>query len=323
MTEINVGRARCRALVFVSSLAVGALAGASNTWAQPSPVDHCGQELDQAGDYYLPNDLGPCSGHGVVITATNVRFTLAGHTLSGVSGGESCDIENPQTGIAVQAPGATISGGTVTGFWDGITLTPASRVTGMRVEGNCSNGVIVSGNGQVDTTVVTDNGNDGIALCPGKNAIVTGNDVLGSSRYGISLSCGDAGTGDGNQILRNILRGNGKPGGDGGGIAVFGGNNQTIAGNSASGNLIGVYLITTTGSTVRDNVTNGNRDAGIVLTGGAHGTAVRGNTAFHNARVDMQDDNPGCVTNTWWTNFFVTDIVAGSPDGGPMVPCLR
>lgn len=325
MTEIFAVRARCRALVFATGLAVSALASASNASAQPRPVDHCGQELDQAGDYYLPNDLGPCSGHGVIITASNVRFTLAGHTLSGVSSPESCDFENPQTGIDVRNParGVRISGGTVTGFVEGVSMTPASRVTGMRVVDNCNNGVIVSGNGQVDATVVAGSGNDGIALCPGKNAIITSNDVSGSSRWGISLSCGDVITGDGNQILRNILRGNGKVGGDGGGIAVFGGNNQTIAGNSASENLIGIYLLTTTGSTVRDNTANGNRDTGIVLRGDAQSSVVRGNTAFHNALVDMQDDSPSCGTNDWGANYFVTDTVAGASNGGPTVPCLR
>jgi parallel beta-helix repeat protein len=256
----------------------------------------------------------------VIITASNVRFTLAGHTLSGVSSPASCD--NPQIGIDMRSPatGVHVSGGTVTGFVDGISMSADSRVTGMRVVDNCFWGVIVTGAGQVDASVVSGSGNDGIALCGAHDALVTANEVVGSARYGISISCIADGT-DRNHVERNILRDNGAPGG--GGIAVFGGNDHTIVGNAASDNWLGIYLLTTTGSTVSDNTVNRNRDGGIVLADGAHGTIAHGNTAFHNGLVDMQDDHPGCGTNEWTENFFLTDTVAGAPDGGPTVPCIQ
>lgn len=317
--------------LFVSSLAaIAAASGPATARAASTPVTQCGQELSEPGDYHLAEDIGPCTGHGVVITASQVHFTLAGHTISGVSSRTSCDMENPQTGVDVRSPatGVRVSGGTVTGFVDGISLSDGSRVTAMRVVDNCFWGVIVTGAGQVDTSVVSGSGNDGIGLCQAHDALVTANEVVGSARYGISISC-DVGGSDRNQVVRNILRDNGAPDGDGGGMAVFGGNDHHIEGNAISENFLGIYLLTTTGSTVRDNTVNRNRDAGIVLADGAAGSVVRANTAYHNGRVDLQDDNPGCGTNTWggiddWAlNLFLTDTVAGSPDGGPLLGCIR
>lgn len=325
MNDTCTGSVRRRALLFVSSLAVIAVtSGVGRAWADSTPVDHCGQELDHPGDYHLAHDVGPCTGHGVIITASDVRFTLAGHTLSGVSSAGSCDMENPQTGIDMRSPatGVRVSGGTVTGFVDGISMSADARVTGMRVVDNCFWGVIVTGAGQVDASVVSGSGNDGIALCGAHDALVTANEVVRSARYGISISCIAEGT-DRNRVARNILRDNGASAGDGGGIAVFGGNDHTIVGNAASHNFIGIYLLTTTGSTVSDNTVNLNRDGGIVLTGGAHGTIARSNTAFHNGLVDLQDDNPSCGTNEWAENFFLTDTVAGAPDGGPNQGCIQ
>lgn len=325
MIDTYTGSVRRRALLFVSSLAVIAVvSGPTSALAASQPVDHCGQELSQPGDYHLTQDIGPCTGHGVVITASHVRFTLAGHTISGVSSPTSCDTENPQTGVDVRSPATNVrvSGGTVTGFNDGISLSRNSRVTAMRVIDNCVWGVLVPGASQVDTSVVSGSGFDGIGLCGAQDALVTANEVTRSGRYAVSMSC-DVGANDRNRVVRNILRDNGAPGGDGGGIAVFTGNDHRIVGNAVSENFLGIFLITTNGSTVRDNTVNHNRDGGIVLTDGAHGTVVRANTAYSNARVDLQDDNPGCGTNEWARNLFQTDAVAGSPNGGPPQPCIQ
>lgn len=318
-------RAMGKALLFASSVAVVAFVSTpARAWAASTPVTHCGQELIHPGDYHLTQDIGPCTGHGVVITASKVRFTLAGHTISGISSPASCDMENPQTGVDVRSPatGVRVSGGTVTGFVDGISLSADSRVTAMRVVDNCFWGVLVPGAGQVDTSVVSGSGFDGIGLCGAHDALVTANEVTRSGRYGVSISCGAEGD-DRNRIVRNILRDNGAPGGDGGGIAVFSGNDHRIVGNAISDNFLGIFMVTSTGSTLRDNTVNRNRDAGIVLTDGAQGSIVRANTAYSNARVDLQDDNAGCGTNDWARNLFLTDIVAGAPDGGPAQGCIH
>lgn len=304
-------------LLFISGLAVAACGlGAGRAWADSTPVTQCGQELSEPGDYHLAQDLGPCPGHGVIITGSDVRLSLAGYALSGVQTPGSCNMENPQTGIDVRSPATRvkISGGTVTRFVDGISLSSGSRVTAMTVADNCFWGIIVTGNSQVDTSIVRGSGNDGIALCQAQDAVVTANEVVGSSRYGISISCGLADTR--NLVTRNILRENGLPTGDGGGIAVFTGSEHRIEGNSISGNWLGIFLITSEQSIVRDNTVNANRSAGIVLSNDAHGNSVEANTAYNNGLVDLQDDNPNCDSNAWNGHLFATAIVAGGPNPG-------
>jgi parallel beta-helix repeat protein len=293
-----------RGFLFMSLVAAGALVlGPATARAESRPVSECGQELSDPGDYHLTQDIGPCTGHGVVITGSDVRLTLAGHTVSGLSNPASCD---PQIGIDVRNPatGVRISGGTVTGFADGVSLTGGSRVTALRVTDNCGFGIMVVGTGsQVDTSRVSGSV-DGILLCGTEDAVVTSNEVFGNSRYGVLISCADAGD-DHNHVVRNILRDNGPATGDGGGVGVFGGNEHEIAGNAISGNFLGITLLTSAQTVIDDNTVNGNQTNGIVLTAGAQGTAVHDNTAYGNGLVDLQDDNV-CGSNVWTANLFLT-----------------
>jgi parallel beta-helix repeat protein len=292
--RVSIGRS-----VLVSSLVV---AGASllspvSARAASTPVTACGQELDVPGDYHLVSDLGPCTGPGVVVTASDVRLTLAGHTLSGVSTAGGC--AEPQIGVDVRNPATNVrvAGGTVTGFADGVSLTAGAHASGLRVLDNCGFGIMVAGDGaRVDTSLVSGSV-DGIALCNAWDALVTSNDVSGNSRYGVLMSCG-LGDDNGNQVVQNILRENGLPGGDGGGIGVFSGSDHRIAGNHIIDNFIGVYLLTTAGTT------------------------VEGNTAYRNT-TDLVDDAVDCGSDTWTSNLFETDLVAGVPDGGPSGGCIH
>ena len=305
--------------VLVSSLALVGAALVSPA-AASTPVTSCGQELSEAGDYHLAADLGPCSGHGVVITASDVRLTLAGHTLSGLSDPGTCA---PQIGIDIRNPATNVrvGGGTVTGFESGVSLTGGSRASALRVVDNCGFGIMVAGTGaRVDTSLVSGSV-DGIALCNASEAVVTSNDVFGNSRYGVLVSCG-LGDDDRSQIVQNILRENGLPGADGGGIGVFSGDLLRIAGNHIIDNLVGIDVVTSAGATIEDNTVNGNSTVGIVLTSGAAETTVTGNTAFLNGLVDLQDDSVDCGSNSWSLDRFATDIVAGLPDGGEAVGCI-
>jgi parallel beta-helix repeat protein len=314
--NVSLRSAVGRKALLVSGLALGVCGlGPRSARADSTPVTQCGQELSEPGDYHLAQDLGPCPGHGVIITGSDVRLSLAGYTLSGVQSPGSCDFDNPQTGIDVRSPatGVRISGGTVTGFVDGISLSSGSRVTAMRVADSCFWGILVTGDSQVDTSIVSGSGNDGIALCQAQDAWVTANEVTGSARYGISISCSEEAS-DRNHIVRNILRDNGAPGG--GGIAVFTGNEHQIEGNAISDNWLGIYLLTTANSTVRDNTMNRNRDAGIALRKDADGNTLEGNTAYNNGTVDLQDDNVACDSNAWNGNLFFTAFVAGGPNPG-------
>jgi hypothetical protein len=46
------------------------------------------------------------------------------------------------------------------------------------------------------------------------------------------------------------------------------------------------------------------------------------NTAAGNSVVDLNDGN-ACNLNTWASNTFATDQVAGLSDGGPGVGCIQ
>lgn len=279
-----------RSVLFASLALVSAAAVHAST-----PVTVCGQEIPEPGDYHLVSDLGPCSGPGVVVTASDVRLTLGGHTLSGLG---VCG--EPQIGVDVRNPvtNVRVAGGTVTGFADGVSLTSHSRATALRVLDNCGFGVLVAGEGaRVDTSVVTGSV-DGIALCNASDALVTANDVFANSRYGVLVSCG-LGDDGGSEIVQNILRDNGLPAGDGGGIGVFSGSAQRVAGNHVSGNFVGINLLTASGTTVEEN------------------------TVYGSLSADMVDDAANCGSNVWTSNLFDTDFVAGVPDGGPSAGCIR
>jgi parallel beta-helix repeat protein len=302
--------------------------------AQSTPVTTCGQVLSAPGQYHLTGNLGPCTGNGVVITASDVDFTLAGFTLSGVSSGTpgtpTCNSASPQTGVLVEPAGGSgplsgvrITGGTVTGFVDGVVIQSSSdsRVAAMTVTGNCIFGISV-GNSQrvrLETNVVTASGLDGVGIGASHDVLVTSNDISGNTRVGVDIS----NFSDNNTVSLNILKDNGITTG-GSGVAVFNGNNNTLLGNAANGNFNGILLSTlVNGTVIRDNVANGNLSTGIVISTTATSNAVKDNTARGNGTVDLSDGNSGCDTNTWKKNTFGTDSVAGISDGGPGTGCIR
>jgi parallel beta-helix repeat protein len=292
--------------------------------AQSAAVTTCGETLVTSGSYHLEADLGPCSGHGVVIAADDVHLTLAGHTITGVSSPTSCDLDNPQSGVVISAGTSRVkvSGGTLSGFVDGINLGGAqSRVTAMNVTGNCFFGMTVSGpDHRVDANVVTNNGTDGVALCESQDAVVTANYLAGNGRYAVIASCGP--TTRKNQVVANVMQGNGLPTGDGGGVGIFFSEQDHIADNSITNNWDGIWLSWSQGATVTGNTVNGNRSGGISVSDLSHGNQVTGNTAWGNTTFDLSDASLACGTTTWAGNYFLTDSVAGVPDGGPGVGCI-
>lgn len=281
-----------------------ASAGAAH--AAPTPVTQCGQVLDTPGDYRLTQDLGPCTGDGIVITADDVRLTLAGHTLSGVSTQESCDLNSPQYGIFIVGgtTGVRVGGGTVRGFVDGILQSgSSSAVTAMRVVDNCEWGVMVSGSGNRVETSMVSGSDDGILLCEAQHAAIEANDVFGNYRFAVSLSCG--GGSSHNLVARNILRENGLPTGDGGGVAIYAGDDNQVLDNAISGNWDGVLLSATYQTVVRGNTVNGNLSVGIAISAPSEGNTVEDNIAYSNGLFDLSE--PGAAgANTWTANLFDT-----------------
>lgn len=285
--------------------------------AQLNPVTTCGQPLDAAGEYVLMNDLNCTSATGdvigVQITASNVTFHLAGHTISS----PVCDLNRNITGIFVVGgiTNVKIDGGNVSGFNDGIQLSASnSSVKGMTVTGACASGIGVQGaNNRIEKNTATGNG-DGVLLLSTTAAIVRANNLSDNTRAGVVVS--------GDNTMDNLIEDNIINGNDNYGVAVFNGSNTIIRDNAANHNQNGIF-IDSANSRVRDNIVSGSANVGINVTTNGSPSVVRFNTVFGSGVTDMVDNSAGCGGNIWRNNSFMTDLVNGIPNGGPNVPCLR
>jgi hypothetical protein len=284
-----------------------------------TPVTDCAQTLSVPGEYVLTVNLD-CSGtftNGVNITASNVVFHLAGHTISSTD----CDDTKSIQGILVSGlSGVRIDGGTVKGFNDGIGLTSShSRVSAMTVTNACIFGIVVSGeNNQVDTSVVTLSNLDGIGLQLASGTLIVANDISGNLRLGVDISNNS----NNNSVKSNIINGNGIIAKEQGGVGIFFGTNNVVANNALNSNFNGIE-IESPGNFVQDNRVNGSSDIGIFINPFGSPSTVKHNTVLGSVLNDMADDNASCDTDTWKNNIFQTDLVAGASDGGPGTGCIR
>jgi len=285
-----------------------------------TPVTACGQTLDvPGGAYILTVDLD-CSGtftNGLNITASNVVFHLAGHTISSTD----CDATKNIQGILVSLAisGVRIEGGTVRGFNDGIGLNSSnSRVSGMTVTNACIFGIVLSGqNNQLDTSVVTLSGLDGIGLQLATGALITANDISANLRLGVDIS-----NNSNNNVLKsNIINSNGSNS-EQGGVGIFFGTNNVVANNALNNNSNGIE-IESPGNFALDNKVNGSLNTGIFIPTLGSPSTVKHNTVLGSAFVDMSDGNTTCDGNIWRKNTFQTDLVAGASDGGSGTGCIR
>jgi len=283
-----------------------------------SPGGGCAQTLGAAGEYVLTGDLH-CSGtfgNGINITASNVVFHLAGHTISSAD----CDLTKNITGIFVQGgiSNVLIDGGTVSGFNDGIFLSAtSSRVRGMKSTGACAFGIAISGqNSQVDTSVVTASHLDGIGIQVASGVLITANDISGNFRVGVGIS----NFANNNTVAGNVIDNNGVAAGEQGGVAIFNGKNNLISGNTVNNNFDGI-LIGSPGNVVENNSVNGSvgkgaNGVGISIAVAGASTVIKGNTVLGSSQADMSDGNSKCGSDLWQNNTFQTAVVAGGPNPG-------
>ena len=210
-------RLRAKHLSLIIALFIGpVLLGASPAHAFTS-VTGCGQTLSAPGEYILATDLR-CDGtvaNGVVISANDVHFHLAGHTIASTD----CDGTKAISGISAEGgvSGVKIDGGTVRGFNDGIALAASSsRITGMTVTGACFFGIALSGtDNQLDNSTVTLSGLDGIGIGAATRTQVRNNDISDNARVGVDIS----NFSNASVIEHNIINRNGIRDGEQGGIA--------------------------------------------------------------------------------------------------------
>lgn len=281
-------------------------------------VTTCGQTLSTPGQYLLANNLDctNTSTHGIEITASNVTFHLGGHTMKNDACNQSFDGIVADSGLS----NVVIDGGTVSGFNDGIVLYSSnSRASGMTVTSACEFGMAISGaNNQVDTSVVTASGVDGIGIGAATGIHIVSNNISGNARLGVDI----ANNSNGNFVENNVINNNGILDGEQGGIAIFYGVKNLIANNAINNNLNGIEL-ESPGNTVRSNVVSGSVGGGILVVASASPSSVKGNTVLGSGVVDMSDDSPKCGKDKWKMNVFQTDLVAGVSDGGPGVGCIQ
>ncbi len=165
----------------------------------------------------LTGNVGPCSGHGIVIAADNVTLDLNGFTVQG----QQTPME--QAGVFFDnVSGSTVKNGTVTGFDAGVYIEGGggNTVTGITATNNVNDKMepidpfTIRTPGQTtpltpqqqhDIDLVTCELGDGITTFDSDNNVISNNTVTGNGPLsGISL----VGDSDGNLVSKNEVHEN-------------------------------------------------------------------------------------------------------------------
>jgi parallel beta-helix repeat protein len=148
------------------------LAGAAN--AETGDLA-CGALVTE--DTVLTHDLLGCD-EGVTIAAPNVLLDLGGHSIAGRGTG---------TGVRVDAEGATVRNGSVSGF--GIGLAGSSA--GLTLDGSAihhnGTGLLLQGRSRVVGNTIFGNGGHGILSNRADGSLFDDNDVSGNGGDGVHL----------------------------------------------------------------------------------------------------------------------------------------
>ena len=233
---------------------------------------------------------------GIVLSGSSGDIVTGWHVssdgtviLEGLSAGSN---NNILTGLVLDGISVNDTGGTA----DGILL---SNAAGNLIDANTLGGA--QGNGFSDAIAVNGAGRNS------NNNIVTGNTLTdtGGAAQGIQLS----------STSNNIVAGNLGIDGYQVGVALFTAGRNELAANSADRNSSGFYVDPfSAGNDLDSNEASGN-GLGDILGGGiqlaaeiggqgATHNVVSGNSAFGNAPVDLEDQNPNCGSNRWFDNVF-------------------
>lgn len=153
--------------------------------------------ISRPGHYKLMGNLTVPPGFtGIEVQASDVTLDLNGFTVAGpgscardvASRVVTCQGSGGGLGIHITAEGGvTVQGGTVRGFYRGISGNAAETLIRVRLTQNSSTGFVAPPNGQQGTRIVDSiadlNGASGIVLSRG---LVQSTRVAGNGQYGIS-----------------------------------------------------------------------------------------------------------------------------------------
>jgi hypothetical protein len=101
-------------------------------------IDHVPYTITAPGEYVMQSDLTANGTDGITVHAANVTINLSGFTLTqGAAGGEN-------SGVAVFTDNVTVRNGTITGFYEGVTLSSSNgKAQDLQLLGEIGGGVLV------------------------------------------------------------------------------------------------------------------------------------------------------------------------------------
>ena len=259
--------------------------------------------VDPPATWYVDNTNPSCSDTGPG-TAAQPFCTIGSGTSAAVSG-DSVFVNagtytgsslNPVSGVTVDAnPGVTISGGT-----SAFALSGRSNVaiSGFTITGTSSNGISVSGGGNVTISSNT--------------VSYAGTPASGLTARGISLSNVSGGTVKGNVTHDNSDHGIYLAGSTTG--VLVKGNTSYHNAEQYQRNANGINDIAP-GNSIIDNVTYANEDSGINVYPGGNNALVAGNVSYDNGDHGIDDLNVTggrIIGNTVYSNCTTGINVEGT-----------
>jgi len=134
----------------------------------------------------LSNDVGPCTGNGLVIGANDVTLNLGGHTVTGSNTTNTTRTE--QVGVLIQGHrNVVVQNGTVTGFDAGVAITKGSKnqVINVTAHDNINHSHLVNAPGAATNKCAF---GDGIVVTGSNNNIIKNNTAFHNGPFdGIAL----------------------------------------------------------------------------------------------------------------------------------------
>jgi hypothetical protein len=234
----------------------------------------CGQTV--TASVTLTEDLGPCPGDGLVVTANGVTVDLAGHTIRGDGNPESTP---DQVGVRLRVvSNVTVRNGTIRDFNAGLLLSQgsANSLTDLTVTRNIGSALSAHGDGiflfasndnQLLRNRVTSNGPDsGIILSDGSSrntvsaSLIADNNIVAPATAESAAFQFDFGINVSGPALDNLIQGN-----------------QILRngyGGVSAGDLVGRRR-------VLNNIVRDNGVVGLDM-GGSGGDLIDGNIVDHN-----------------------------------------